>query len=98
MTAAQCVEFIKQTDRPFHISFDVDGLDPKYVDSTGTKAPDGLHPEEVRSIFAEALRENKLVSADIVEFNEKLGDPVHSMKHLREVFKGAIQEKHHHPK
>ena len=84
------MDFIKNLDRPIHISFDVDGLDPKYVDSTGTKADEGLHPHEVASIFAEALREDKLVSADIVEFNEKLGDPVLSVKSMREVFKDAI--------
>ena len=36
------VEFIKKLDAPIHISFDVDGLDPELVDSTGTRVPDGL--------------------------------------------------------
>lgn len=92
LTPAQCVEFIRDLKKPIHISFDVDGLDPMYVDSTGTKAPDGLHPHEVASIFNEALLHDKLVSADIVEFNEMLGDPVHSIKSLREVFKGALKQ------
>jgi arginase len=94
LTPSQCVGFIKNLDRPIHISFDVDGLDPKYVDSTGTKVNDGLHPSEVASIFNEALLYDKLVSADIVEFNEKLGDPVHSINNLREVFKDALKDRH----
>lgn len=36
------VDFIKNLDAPIHISFDVDGLDPELVCSTGTKVPDGL--------------------------------------------------------
>lgn len=100
LTPTQCVDFIKNLDRPIHISFDVDGLDPKYCLSTGTTADDGLTPADVAMIYAEALREDKLVSTDIVEFNEKLGDPVESIKHLREVFKGAIpaNEHSHHKK
>lgn len=90
LTPTQCVDFIKNLDRPIHISFDVDGLDPSLVSSTGTRVPDGLHPHEVEMIFHEALLHDKLVSADITEFNEKLGDPVESVKHVRSVFEKAL--------
>eukprot|EP00354_Favella_ehrenbergii_P000053 CAMPEP_0170465142 /NCGR_PEP_ID=MMETSP0123-20130129/9595_1 /TAXON_ID=182087 /ORGANISM="Favella ehrenbergii, Strain Fehren 1" /LENGTH=127 /DNA_ID=CAMNT_0010730961 /DNA_START=528 /DNA_END=913 /DNA_ORIENTATION=- len=70
-----CIDYIKNLDGPIHISFDVDALDPELVDSTGTKVPDGLEPEEVRSIIKAALELDKLVSLDVVEFNKDLGDP-----------------------
>ena len=66
-------------DGPIHISFDIDALDPSYVSSTGTPVENGMHPEEVEAIFDLALKQDKLVSADIVEFNGELGDPEHSI-------------------
>jgi arginase family enzyme len=60
------------------------------VSSTGTRVPDGLFSHEVESIIETALQLNKLVSLDIVEFNAKLGDPVHSIHHIKEVFKKAL--------
>ena len=95
LSASECVEFIKKLDRPIHISFDVDALDPTLVSSTGTRVPNGMFPQEVESIIEAALHLNKLVSLDIVEFNEKLGDPVESMKHIREVFKKAVTRDSH---
>lgn len=92
LSPQRCVDFIKCTDRPFHISFDVDALDPSLVSSTGTRVPDGLFPSEVESIFEQALLDDKLVSLDIVEFNELLGDPVESIKHVRKVFEKAIHK------
>ena len=68
----------------------MDGLDPTLVSSTGTRVPNGLFPHEVESIFEEALIHDKLVSCDITEFNEKLGDPVESIKHVRKVFEKAL--------
>lgn len=87
---SETIDFIRKLDRPIHISFDVDALDPTLVSSTGTRVPDGLFSHEVEAIIETALQLNKLVSLDIVEFNEKLGDPVHSIHHVREVFKKAI--------
>ena len=48
---------------------------------------------EVEAIIDEALAKDKLVSLDIVEFNEKIGDPVSSIHHIREVFKKALPKK-----
>ena len=65
---------------PIHVSFDVDALDPSYVSSTGTRVDNGMHPQEVRSIILETMRQESLVSLDVVEFNPLLGDPDHSIK------------------
>jgi arginase len=80
------IDYIKKLDGPIHISFDVDGLDPELVDSTGTKVPNGLEPEEVREIIATALEMNKLVSLDVVEFNIELGNPENSLLAVKRVF------------
>ena len=64
----------------------MDALDPELVDSTGTRVPDGLEPEEVREIIKTALDLDKLVSLDVVEFNKDLGDPSNSLMAVKRVF------------
>lgn len=87
-TVQQAVDFVRENSHlPFHISFDVDALDPSHVSSTGTRVEEGLQPTEVRSIIEEALNHDCLQSLDVVEFNPMLGDPVHSIKAVQEVFK-----------
>ena len=80
------IDYIKTLTGPIHISFDVDVLDPDLVDSTGTRVPNGLEPEEVRDIITAALDENQLVSLDVVEFNTDLGDPENSLLAVQRVF------------
>jgi len=80
------IDYIKKLDGPIHISFDVDALDPELVDSTGTRVPNGLEPEEVRAIIGTALDGDKLVSLDVVEFNKALGDPENSLLAVKRVF------------
>ena len=80
------IDYIKTLSGPIHISFDVDALDPALVDSTGTRVPDGLEPEEVREIIKTTLELNKLVSLDVVEFNKDLGDPDNSILAVKRVF------------
>jgi len=80
------IDYMKTLDGPIHISFDVDGLDPELVDSTGTRVPDGLEPEQVREIIKTALDMDKLVSLDVVEFNKALGNPDNSLLAVKRVF------------
>ena len=80
------IDYIRDLTGPIHISFDVDALDPELVDSTGTRVPDGLEPEEVREIIKTALETDKLVSLDVVEFNKDLGDPMNSLLAVQRVF------------
>ena len=90
LDVANTIDFIKKLEGPVHISFDVDALDPELVDSTGTKVPDGLEPEEVREIICAALDKNSLVSLDVVEFNKDLGDPVNSLLAVKRVFSDDV--------
>jgi arginase len=67
------------------ISFDVDALDPSYLDSTGCLAPNGLSPEDVRYIIHYALELNKLKHLDIMEFNPELGDCIKSINVIKQI-------------
>lgn len=58
--------------KPLHISIDVDGIDPKYIPSTGTKFGDGLDINDMYILF-KSLNDINLKSFDIVELNPLLG-------------------------
>ena len=65
------------------ISFDVDSLDPQYVDSTGTRAAGGIRPSDINSIMNMA---KNVVHLDITEFNPMIGNKVNSMRAVNECF------------
>jgi len=62
-------------DRPVHISFDIDGLDPSVAPATGTPVPGGLTFREGRYICETLAQDCMVSSIDIVEVNPALSDP-----------------------
>lgn len=70
---------LKDGDRPLHLSYDIDAVDPHFAPSTGTRVRGGLNYREAHFI-AEFMSETQLlVGMDLVEINPRLGyvDPVH---------------------
>lgn len=62
-------------DRPLHVSFDVDSIDPIYAPSTGTPVSGGLTVQEAK-IIGEIVRETKMLrSLDLAELNPTIGTP-----------------------
>ena len=59
-------------DNPVHFSFDVDGLDPSVIPSTGTTASNGIKLEPAFEIVNRMLQTN-LKSVDITELNLEIG-------------------------
>ena len=68
------------------ISFDVDVLDPSYLDSTGTLAENGATPAEIKTIFDIAQKKDNFIHLDIVEINPLLGDWDKSIETLDLIF------------
>jgi agmatinase len=61
-------EIVSHLPKNIYISFDIDGLDPKYCPNTGTPVPGGLEYHEVTFIINEILLANKkIVGFDLVE-------------------------------
>lgn len=60
-------------DNYYHLSFDVDALDPKYMPCTGTPVNDGLDLESFKN-FIDQLTVDKMINMDMVELNLSLGD------------------------
>lgn len=62
-------------DTSYHLSFDIDGLDPKYASSTGTVEENGLTLDDGKTIVDRLIKTQNLKAYDLVEFNPKLGSP-----------------------
>ena len=83
------LDYIKINNKKnIHISFDVDSLDPKYLDSTGTIAPNGITPDDYINLYNYV--KPKLVGLDIVEFNPELGNLNKSIETIDYIIKNTI--------
>ena len=65
-------EWIEKFDK-IHVSFDMDSLDPSIFSSVNTPVNNGLSLDDLYPIFNEIKKDNKLISADIVEYNPLKG-------------------------
>ncbi|OUL28870.1 agmatinase SpeB [Nostoc sp. 106C] len=66
-----CREIISQLPEFVHISFDVDGLDPKLCPSTGTPVPGGLELEQAYCLFRELVNSGrKIIGFDVCEVGD----------------------------
>ncbi|GGG07499.1 arginase [Cysteiniphilum litorale] len=65
------INHFKSKEIPFGISFDLDGLDPQYIEALGTPVEDGILLPEVLSSFKEMPKE-QLLGVEITEYNPTL--------------------------
>ncbi|TAE58562.1 MAG: agmatinase [Nostocales cyanobacterium] len=66
-----CQEIIANLPENVHISFDVDGLDPKLCPNTGTPVPGGLELEQVFCLFREVVKSGrKIIGFDVCEVGD----------------------------
>ncbi len=66
-------EIVKALPKNIYISFDIDGLDPRFCPNTGTPVPGGLEYSEVLFIFKEIIKaKKKIVGFDLVEVSPNL--------------------------
>ncbi|WP_440617540.1 arginase [Cysteiniphilum sp. 6C5] len=65
------IDHFKSKDIPFGISFDLDGLDPQYIEALGTPVEDGILLPEVLSSFQEMPKE-QLLGIEVTEYNPTL--------------------------
>jgi len=64
----------KNGDRPLHLSYDVDAIDPILAPATGTAVRGGLTFREAHYVAEAAAASGNLVSGEIVELNPNLSD------------------------
>lgn len=64
----QCEQIIAALPQNVHISFDIDGLDPKLCPNTGTPVPGGFEFHEITYLLSElAKSKKKIISFDLNE-------------------------------
>lgn len=63
-----CQEIVEKLDERVYLSFDIDGLDPRYCPNTGTPVVGGLEYNQFLALLSTLLASGrKLVGADLVE-------------------------------
>jgi len=73
-------EILREDDSVYHLSFDIDGIDPKYMPSTGTIEENGLSLEDGKHIINELLKTERLKVFDFVELNPTIGSMEEQLK------------------
>lgn len=71
----------------FHLSFDVDCMDPSIMSSTGTPVENGILLKPVKKVLRNIMNSNKMVNMDITELNLELGDNHSSLTNFLHIFK-----------
>ena len=77
-------------NRKFHISFDIDLLDPTYAPGTGTPVSNGLTPREVIPVIRRLCAQNDVVSFDMVEVAPALDPTYVSAQHAAAIVKACL--------
>jgi agmatinase len=63
-----CDDIVSELPHNVHISFDIDGLDPKLCPNTGTPVPGGLELDQVLHLFRKIVKSGKkIISFDLCE-------------------------------
>ena len=66
--------FKSNPDRPLHLSYDIDAVDPVLAPATGTTVRGGLTFREAHFVAEAVAATGNLASAEIVELNPTLSD------------------------
>jgi len=88
--AREVREVVCEGTNGFHLSFDVDGLDPEVVAGVGTPVPGGIDFREAH-LFLEVLADTGLMSSmEVVELNPLLDDRNQGARNMRHLIGSAF--------
>ena len=77
-------------DEEVHLSFDVDALDPKYLNSTGTPVAKGLKYRKAKQLLDYLLIHKNIINMDITELNLDIGNEKKSIYTFMHLFHNYI--------
>lgn len=77
-------------NRKFHISFDIDLLDPSYASGTGTPVSNGMTPREIIPVIRRLCAQNDVVSFDMVEVAPALDPTYVTAQHAASIVKACL--------
>jgi len=67
----EALEIVTQNTAGYGISFDLDSIDPEFVQAVGTPVRGGIHPQDFLH-FLPALESSPLLALELVEYNPSL--------------------------
>ncbi len=70
----EAIDIVTEGTAGYHLSFDLDGVDPRYAPGVGTPVPGGLTYREAHLICEASARDGRLLGMDVVELNPTLDD------------------------
>jgi arginase len=76
----EAMEIVTSNNKPFGISFDIDGFDASLVPGTGTPEPNGFDEESVLESMVNILNHDKLIAFELVEYNPALDQDNKTLK------------------
>jgi len=82
---SEVLEVVNQDTAGFHLSFDVDGLDPEVVAGVGTPVPGGVNFREAHLMLETMADTGRMTSMEVVELNPLLdlcNQGAENMRHL----------------
>ncbi len=85
-TLAELQQWIASQERPIHLSFDIDAIDPQYAPGTGVPEHGGITPESACKIIKTIIESGRVVSLDLVEFNPRLDKEDRTLVVWRQIF------------
>lgn len=70
----EALELVNAGTAGFHLSFDLDGVDPRYAPGVGTPVTGGLTYREAHLICEACARDGRMLGMDVVELNPTLDE------------------------
>jgi arginase len=71
----------------FHVSLDVDSIDPLYIPSTGTPVPNGIKLDRICDLIHGLIKNKNMINMDLCELNLELGNKNDQEKSLKNTLK-----------
>jgi arginase len=86
----EALEHVNRGTGGFHLSFDVDGLDPEVAPGVGTPVPGGVDFREAHLLMESAADTGRMCSLEVVELNPVLDERNRSAETMRHLICSAF--------
>ena len=71
----------------FHVSLDVDSIDPSFIPSTGTPVKNGIRLDKMCDLIHGLINNQNMITMDLCELNLDLGSDIEKEKSLKNTLK-----------
>lgn len=86
----EALQFVNDGTNGFHLSFDVDGLDPGVAPGTGTQVSGGIEAREAHLMMENIADDGRMLSCEAVELNPILDDGNRTAELVRDLLLSAF--------